>query len=291
MNQFLVAIVSGLAVGAVYALLGLGIVLAYRATATFNFAHGELMIFPAFVVGYWVTQGVMPALAAAAIALVGIMGVGALFYRLVLQRTIGMPHWTGFIASLGLASIIQGVVGLWFGSANYNYDLPLLGDGATTVFGVRVASAWLVLAVVGILVTGGVAAALRFTAIGASVRASGQDALLASQGGINVSRVFLASWALAALLAGLAGVLFASTNVVSLELAAIAWAAIPAVVLGGLDSVEGSIIGGLVIGVIQGLGSTYLGGGTSEMLTYSILLLVLLIRPRGLLGTKEVTRL
>jgi branched-chain amino acid transport system permease protein len=106
-----------------------------------------------------------------------------------------------------------------------------------------------------------------------------------------VRRVFLASWALAAVLAGVAGVLFASTSIVTPELAGIAWAAFPAIILGGLDSIEGAIVGGLLIGILQGFTTTFLGGEVTDVVTYGLLLVVLLVRPSGLFGTTAVTRL
>jgi branched-chain amino acid transport system permease protein len=290
-QELSVAVVGGLANGAVYALIALGLVLAFRATSTFNFAHGELMIFPAFVIGKWVAAGAFPIAVAIVLALLITGGIGALFYRLVLQRTVGMPLWMGFIASLGLASILDGVIGLLFGSQTYSFNLGLLPQGVTRIFGARISNASLVLTAFSVALCVAIALLLRYTFAGTAVRAAGQDAQLASQSGVNVRWVFVGSWALAAMLAGVAGVIYGSTNVVTPDLEQIAWAAFPAILLGGLDSVEGALVGGLLIGILQGVTATYLGGSYIDLTTYSVLLAVLLLRPSGLFGTKAVIRL
>jgi branched-chain amino acid transport system permease protein len=291
MSTFSVALFSGAANGGLYALIALGLVLAFRATATFNFAHGQLMILPAFVVGAWVTKATMPLPVAIIVALLITAVIGALFYRLVLQRIIGLPHWMGFIASLGLASILDGALGLAFGSQTFSFKIPILPDGVTTIFGARISNTSIALLVLSVLLCTAIALALRFTFVGTAVRAAGQDALLASQSGINVRWVFLGSWALAAVLAGVAGIMFASTSIVTPDLGLIAWAAFPAVLLGGLDSVEGALVGGLLVGILQGFTTTYLGGGVTDVVSYGLLALVLLVRPSGIFGTTAVTRL
>src|SRR4051812_9785551 len=190
MAAFWVSLISGAANGALYALIALGLVLAFRATATFNFAHGQLMVLPAFVVGAWVTKTSVPMWLAIVVALLITGAIGAVFYRLVLQRIIGLPHWMGFIASLGLASILDGALGLIFGTETYSFHLPILPDGMTTIFGARISNSSLAILAFGLLLGIAIALILRFTFVGTAVRAAGQDALLASQSGINVRRVF-----------------------------------------------------------------------------------------------------
>jgi branched-chain amino acid transport system permease protein len=291
MQALTVSIVGGFANGAVYALIALGLVLAFRATSTFNFAHGELMIFPAFLVGSWVADGTLPIALAIVVSLVAAGIIGALFYFLVLQRTIGMPLWMGFIASLGLASVMDGIIGLMFGSNTYSFNLSILPQGATVIFGARISNTSLVLTAFSVVLCLAVALLLRYTFAGTAVRAAGQDPLLASQSGVNVRWVFIGSWSLAAILAGVAGIVYGSTNVITPDLEQTAWAAFPAILLGGLDSIEGALVGGLLIGILQGVTATYWGGQGIDVTTYSVLLIVLLVRPSGLFGTKAVVRL
>jgi branched-chain amino acid transport system permease protein len=290
MTELTLAIVSGLTVGAMYALVGLGLVLIFRATGTFNFAHGQFMVVPAFLVGAWLSAGTFPLGFAAPLALAGIALLGAAFYRAVLQRITGEQHFMGFVATLGLAAILEGVVKLEYPSQTFTIPMTFLPDGVVEVLGARFSVATLLLGGFALLLATGVAALLRFTRLGTQVRAAGQDPLLASQGAIHVRRLFLGSWAAAAVLAGIAGIIYGNVYSVSLQLAALALIAFPAIILGGLDSIVGAVVGGVIIGLLQGFVTTYLGRDVVEVTTYGALLLVLLVYPTGLFGTKAATR-
>lgn len=290
MDRVIVSLVGGGSLGGTYALVALGIVLAFRATATFNFAHGQFMLFPAFLVGAWQAQHVQPLAVSITVGLVTVALIGLVFYLLVLQRTVGLAHFMGVIATFGLAAVLDGVMLIIFGSPQYNIDFPLLPRGVVVLLGVRVSATSLVIAAFTLLLAVGVAASLRFTPLGIKIRAAGQDAILASQGGINVRVLYMGSWALAAALAGVAGITYGTTNIVNHSFVDVALAAFPAILIGGLDSIEGAIIGGLVVGIAQGFIATYLGSQLLDVLTYALLLVVMLIFPQGLLGTRRVLR-
>jgi branched-chain amino acid transport system permease protein len=135
-----------------------------------------------------------------------------------------------------------------------------------------------------------VAVVVRFTSLGRRIRAAGQSPLLASQGGINVRRLYLGSWAIASVLAGIAGIAYGTTNIVGTGLVGVALSAFPAILIGGLDSVEGAIVGGLLVGVFQGFVATYLDPKLLDVLTYSLLLVIMLFLPQGMFGTKSIAR-
>ncbi|MTD55446.1 branched-chain amino acid ABC transporter permease [Amycolatopsis pithecellobii] len=291
MSQFTVSLLGGIANGAIIALIALGMVLVFRATSTFNFAHGQLMVIPAFFTGLWTSSGRFGMSVSVVLSLLIVGAVGGVFYQFVLRRLAGDAHLNGLIASLGLAAILDGFISLYFGNVNYSFNLAVLPGGTSEIAGARFSNGALTLTVFSLVVTIGVACLLRFTRIGISVRAAGQNALLASQSGINVRRVFLGSWITAAGLAGLAGIVYGSTNVVTPSLSETAFAAFPAIILGGLDSIEGAIIGGVAIGVINGFTAQYWGGDFVPIITYTFLLVVLLVKPAGLFGTAAVTRL
>ncbi len=290
MARVIVSLIGGSALGGTYALVALGIVLAFRATGTFNFAHGQFMLFPAFLVGAWQAQHVHSLAVSITVGLVIIATVGLVFYLLVLQRTVGLAHFMGVIATFGLAAMLDGTMLIFFGSPQYNIDFPLLPHGAVVLLGARVSAASLTLAAFTLLLAGAVAAGLRFTPLGIKIRAAGQHAILASQGGINVRVLYMGSWALAAALAGVAGIAYGTTNIVNHSLVDVALAAFPAILIGGLDSIEGAVVGGLLVGIAQGFIATYLGPQLLDVLTYGLLLVVMLIFPQGLLGTRTVTR-
>jgi branched-chain amino acid transport system permease protein len=287
---FVVSLIGGFSLGGTYALIALGMVLVFRATETFNFAHGELMLLPAFIIGYFQLHNTMPFVPALILALAVTGAVGALFYLLVLRRTTGLSPFIGLIATLGLAAVMDGAMTLIFGSNDFSLTIPALPKGVVVIFGARISAASLVFTVLTLVLGGVVAGVLRFTHLGTQVRAAGQNAILAAQGGIHVRRLYTASWVVAAILAGIAGVCYGSVNIVDLSVTQLALAAIPAIMLGGLDSIEGALVGGILIGIMQGFVAGYLGGQYLDVITYSVLLLVLLIIPQGLFGTKQVTR-
>jgi branched-chain amino acid transport system permease protein len=163
--------------------------------------------------------------------------------------------------------------------------------GSVKILGAGVSTESLVLGVVANIIAFGVMGFMRYTEVGIRIRAAGQDAVLASQGGINVRRLYVSSWALAGVLAAIAGLTYGSTAAINLSTVGIALAAAPAIVLGGLDSFEGAIAGGIVIGLVQGFTNSYLGAQYVNVVTYSILLVVLLAFPSGLFGTTSVRRL
>jgi branched-chain amino acid transport system permease protein len=290
MDRLITSVAGGGALGGTYALVALGIVLAFRATGTFNFAHGQFMLFPAFLVGAWQAEHRASLAVSIIVGLFAISGVGLLFYLLVLQRTVGMLHFMGVIATFGLAAVLDGLMLIVFGSPQFNINFPGLPHGVVYVFGTRVSAASLVVTaftlVLAVLVAGG----LRFTPLGIRIRAAGQDAILASQGGLNVRLIYMGSWALAACLAGIAGIAYGTTNLVNTSLVDVALAAFPAILIGGLDSIEGAVIGGLLVGIAQGFIATFLGPQYLDVLTYGLLLVVMLVFPTGLLGTRAVTR-
>ncbi len=290
MDRIIVSVLGGGSLGGTYALVALGIVLAFRATGTFNFAHGQFMLLPAFLVGAWQVQHVQSLAVSIAVGIAVIAAIGVVFYLVVLQRTVGLVHFMGVIATFGLAAVLDGLMLIYFGSPQYSLDVPGLPHGVVVLLGARVSATSLVLTAFTLLLAGAVAAGLRFTPIGIRIRAAGQNAILASQGGINVRFLYMGSWALAAALAGIAGIVYGTTNLVNHSMVDVALAAFPAILIGGLDSIEGAVIGGLLVGVAQGFIATYLGPQLLDVLTYGLLLLVMLVFPQGLLGTRSVTR-
>lgn len=284
------AVVGGLELGATFALVGLGLVLAYRATDTINFAHGELMLLGAYVVGRWNARGAYAFIWSVAVSLVIVALLGALLFRAILQRTVGLPPFVPIVATLGFASIADGVMNLIFGSQQYTITIPGAPTGSLHLAGATFGSNGVVLATVSYAIAIGVVLLMRFTGVGMRVRQAGQNALLASQGGTNVRRVYLLSWATAAALAALAGITYGSTNVVNPAMEELAFLALPAILLGGLDSMFGAIVGGVLIGLLQSFISTYWNGAYVSVSTYTVLLLVILVRPQGILGTRQVAR-
>jgi branched-chain amino acid transport system permease protein len=285
-----IALVSGLTLGGTYALIALGLVQCYRSTHVFNFAHGYLMLLGALLAGRWVSESDWPFFLAFALALVVCGIVAALINLVVLQRLVGQPLFLGVVATLGVGAILEGAIQMEFPSAQYTLDLPGVPDSTVSLFGTRVSTEELTIGGFSILLALAVAAVLRFTSSGRRMRAAGQDPLLAELSGIDVRRTHVAAWALSGMLACVAGVVYGSTIVITPSLANVALVAFPALLLGGIDSVEGSLLGGVAVGVLQGFVSAYWGGEYVFVATYSLLLVVLLVLPHGLFGTRTVQR-
>ena len=290
MAELTSAVVGGLSLGAIYSLVTLGIVLIFRATETFNFAQGVFMLLPALFVGKVQASSDISFALLSLISLAGIGALGALLFQTVLRYAIGRPHFVAVIATLGFAAIADGFIGIIFRSTQYSISIPWLSTGSTTIFGATFSTASLEISALAVVLTVGIVLAFRYTSIGVRIRAGGQDSLLASQGGINIRRVYLGSWALACVLAGIAGITYGAVNSVNQGIADLALLAFPAALLGGLDSIPGALVGGLGIGLMQGFVAGYLGGEYVTVVTYVVLLAVMLVLPHGIVGTRTVRR-
>lgn len=290
MILFISAVIGGFTLGGIFALIALGLVLAFRATKVFNFAHGELMLLPAYLIGYsqahHLSDGLM-----VPVSLLMVTIVGVLFYVLVLYRTTGFSSlFMGIVATFGLASIIDGLLGIFFHTVTYPVHFSIIPKHNTHILGASVSQASLAIAAFTLVLALIIVGISRLTHLGIMTRAAGQDAVLAAQCGIEVRRIYMGSWAVAALLAGIAGVTYGTTAAVDTTMLNLGLAALPAIVLGGLDSIEGAVVGGVVIGLVEGFIQIYLGGQYVNVIVYVLLLAVLMFRPEGLFGTKAVVR-
>ncbi|HEX3514414.1 MAG TPA: branched-chain amino acid ABC transporter permease [Trebonia sp.] len=290
MSELAAAVIGGLTLGAIYSLVTLGIVIIFRATETFNFAHGSFMLLAALIVGRMQSGSSLP-FAVLALLSLGIVGMlGAMLFRFALRATVGRPHFVAVIATLGFAAVADGVIGLVFPQTQYSIAIPGLSTGSTTIFGATFGTGSLEVSAFAVVLTVALVLVFRYTSLGVRIRAAGQNSLLASQGGINIHWVYIGSWALACVLAGIAGITYGSVNSVNSGIEDLALLAFPAALLGGLDSIPGSLIGGFCIGLVGGFVSAYIGGDYVTVVTYLVLLAVMLFLPQGIAGTRSVRR-
>jgi branched-chain amino acid transport system permease protein len=290
MSSIVDVLANGLWLGSTYALIALGMVLAFRATRTLNFAHGELMLLPAYIVVKLSGSSGLPVYAAVCLAIVATAAVAAIIYLALLRRTVGMSMFVSVVVTMGVAVVLDGLMAIVFGPNDQYYKLPGLPTATIAALGTRISLFTIVMGVFGFGLALVVAAVLRYTHAGMRLRAAGQDPLLASQGGINVGRICLISWAIAGALAAVAGISYGASNVVNVSVIALALNAFPAMLLGGLDSIEGAILGGAIIGLVQAAVSVYANGALAGVVSYFVLLLTLLILPQGIFGTRQVAR-
>ncbi|MGQ0716534.1 MAG: branched-chain amino acid ABC transporter permease [Pseudonocardiales bacterium] len=288
MTQFIQLTVYGLANGAILALAALGFVLIYKATSVINFAQGEFLLVGAYLFyTAYVLLG-LPLVAAVIAGVVAAATLGVLIERLALRPLIGEDPITVIMVTIGLAAILKAVVQMFFGTMPR--EAPKVLPAATAdLFGAAVPVDRLVAVVVAAVVFAAFTGFFRWSRHGIAMRAVADDQQAALVQGISVHRIFALAWALAAVSALIGGILLADISDVSGNLAGFGLIVFPVVILGGLDSVPGTIVGGVVIGLI----SQYAEGvspGASQVVPYVALVLILLLRPYGLFGQPRIER-
>jgi branched-chain amino acid transport system permease protein len=302
------ALVTGLSLGSIYALLAMGFVIIFKATQVLNFAHGALATLGAFFVAVFATTWEIPGrwmpglpdwvswASAVLLALLSAGLIGMALERVFIRPMVGEELFAVAIVTLGLDIVLRTILNDFIGVNAQTLGDPW-GIGVFNFGSVRIAyTEVLQIAVTITLVT---AMALFFrTRTGVAMRATAFDQEAARAQGINVGRIFSLSWAIGAVFAGVAGV-FLSVHPrgpagVTQQTAFFAFAAFPAIVLGGLDSIVGAVVGGLVIGLAQAYSGLlpweFLGSGFGGVVPYIVMLLVLFVRPYGLFGTEEIRR-
>jgi branched-chain amino acid transport system permease protein len=288
MDTFIQLTVAGLSNGAILALAALGFVLIYKASGVINFAQGQFLLVGAFVVwALTVDAGLHWVLAVAgAIAVAVVLGI--VVERLILRPLVGEPTISVIMVTIGLAQVLGALVQIIWGTNPRQFPEFIPSD-PVTIAGARVGEnrLW----AVGLAALALVAFAVFFqrSRYGIAMRAVADDQQAALAQGISVRRIFALAWALAAVSALLGGVLLADIAEVSQNLASFGLIVFPVVILGGLDSVPGTIVGGVVIGLL----SQYAEGlspGASQVAPYVALVLILLVRPYGLFGQVRIER-
>jgi branched-chain amino acid transport system permease protein len=293
MAELAEALIRGLGLGSVYALLALGFVIIYKATRVVSFAQPGFMLAGAVLVTYLVGPlGFFLALPVAALLTAGLaLGVE----RVAIRPMVGRPAFTVAIITLGVDVAVRVVVNGFIG-----VDVRHVGDpwglSVVQVGDLRIQERHLAMMVTMAVLVAGLFAFFQYTRMGLAMRAASEDQEAALAQGVSVGAVFALSWAIAGALAAVAGTFAAVGASVHQQLWLIALTALPVIILGGLDSLPGAVIGGLVVGLVQELTALYqshlpwLGGNFSIVTPYVVMLLVLLLRPYGLFGTREVER-
>ena len=291
-DQLADVFVGTLVLGAIYALVGIGIVILFKATGMLNFAQGVFMVAGASLF-YWGVTGLSLHWTIALLFAAAIMAViGVVVYLLLFRRLIGAELLPLVILSLGLGVVGHMVLAFIWGP-NVRLVPPVLGfdpvefGGPFSATKVEIFTVLVAVVIIGILEF-----SLQRTRVGVRMRAVADRPFLASFVGINVHAVSAAAWAISSLCAGVAGAAYAMRSTVDpVGINILGLVALPAVLLGGMDSIRGALVGGLLLALLQNLASTLFGGEWSTVLAYVVLLAVLLVRPSGLFGKAEIARL
>lgn len=295
MTEFIQSIVRGLGNGSVYALLAFGFVIIYKAMGVISFAQPALMLAGAVLVTYLVTSMNFYLAVFVAALLVALLSVG--IERTAIRPMIGKPVFVIAIITIGIDVVVRAVVNGFIG-----LNVRPIGDpwrlDTWSLFGVDVQKRYLVMFGVTMVLVGVLFLFFRYSRMGLAMRAAALDQEVALAQGVSVGAVFALSWAIAGALAAVAGVFVSTEAGVDQNLWIIALKALPVIILGGLDSLGGAVIAGLAIGVVEALVGTYgadvapwLGGEFALVTPYLVMILVLLVRPFGLFGTREVVRI
>jgi branched-chain amino acid transport system permease protein len=308
MGFFIEATIGGLMAGMLYSLIALGFVLIFKASGVFNFAQGAMVLFAALAMARfseWLPDWlgfenkVLGNVLAFVAAMVLMVGVAWLIEKLVLGRLVNQEGITLLMATLGITYFLDGFGQTLFGSDIYKIDVGLPKDPLflfESVFqgGVLVNKEDLYAAVIAAALVIGLSMFFQYTGTGRALRAVADDHQAAQSIGIPLNRIWVIVWSVAGFVALVAGVIWGSKLGVQFSLSLVALKALPVVILGGLTSVPGAIIGGLIIGVGEKLSEVYigpmLGGGIEIWFGYVLVLFVLLVRPQGLFGEKIIDR-
>ncbi len=294
MEFLLQLVVSGLVVGSIYALVGLGFVVIYKSSSILNFAQGEFLMLGAYVCLAIFASGKVPFGAAFLLTLAFSVVLGILVERVLLRPMIGEPVISVIMLTLGLASVLKAVVqGIW-GTDIQAY--PEIFPTTPVMVGplpVSQGYLWSMGSVVVLLLA--FSAFFKFTRAGIAMRATAFSQQVALSMGISVKHIFAISWSIAAVVSSVGGVLLGGIRGgVDGAFALFGLKVIPVVILGGLDSVLGAIVGGLVMGVLENLAGGYLdpvfGGGVKEVAPFVALVAILAVKPYGLFGKVKIER-
>lgn len=297
MTEFVRALVGGLALGSIYALLGLGFVIIYKATEIVSFAQPALMVFGAYWTVYFATVIGLSFWVSLAIAMVIAALGAALIERIALRPMVGQPPFAAVMVTIGIDIIVRTITHDLLG-----FEIRSVGDpwglAAFDVAGVVIPQRDVAVVVVTAVVVAALLGFYRRSRYGLAMRATAFDQEAALAQGIPVGRMFGLAWAIAGALAAIAGT-FVGAGVTGITTTTwvIALKALPVIILGGLDSIPGAVVAGLIIGVLEVMTSAYqptvapwLGANFSLVVPYVAMLVVLMVRPYGLFGTPEIER-
>jgi len=298
MAYFIQLVFAGVALGCIYALIGLGFSIIFKASEVINFAQGELLLVGAYVVSSGVFTWHLNFILALAIGVMVTVVIGLVFERFILRRMIGRPVFSILMITIGLDIILRTSVVVGWGSNPIPAASPFTIANGFTIAGVHFGADDLLTIIVTVIVCVMLFYFFQYTRYGLAMRATALDQEAALAVGINIRTVYALAWGIAAAVATIGGVFLAfGSYAMGPSLGGAALLAFPAIILGGIDSITGAVVGGIIIGLVLELTAGYesqvasfLGAGIYQITPYLVMILVLLIRPYGLFGTRKVER-
>lgn len=280
---------SGLALGSIYGLVALGFAVVFKATEVFNFAQGMLVVCGAFLAVTALSVLQLPFAVAVLVIVAGAAVLGILIHMLLIQPLAGRPMLAVIMVTIALSMVLRAVIEMMFGPQGRNLTTPL-PSGVFMLGHVRISQLHLTAALVSWACMAGFGAFFKFTSVGLLMRATADSHEAAVVSGVNVNVMNRLAWAIGSVLAAIGGVFLGQLQIASTDLENIGLLALPAVVIGGMQSIPGAIVGGLLVGVIEQLAASYISPKSSDILIYGLLLVILMVRPWGLFGQRELGR-
>jgi branched-chain amino acid transport system permease protein len=291
MNFFIQLLINGISIGFLYGLSAMGFVMIFKSSSVLNFAHGELLALGAFIFLALVTWAKLPIAIAFLLTLAGCFALGFLIERLFLRPLIGEPLIFVIMLTVGLASMFKGLMLLIWGGNLHTYPDFLPDSLGITWDIVNVPPVYVAALIIGLVFLIFFGLFFKYSSQGIFMRSVADNQKAALSLGVHVQRVFALSWAIAALVAGMSGIVLGIINGINVhDLSAIGLKVFPVVILGGLDSIGGAIIGGIIIGLLETFTGGYLSPSLRDVVPYIVLVFILLVKPYGLFGLVEIER-
>jgi branched-chain amino acid transport system permease protein len=290
MTKLLQLTCSGIVIGSIYALVAQGFVVAYKATLVFNFAQGVLMMIGAYLATTFIATLGLPFVLALPVVLVAAALIGAVIELVLIRPMLGQPILSLVMITIGLSIVLGAMAQIGFGPEERVLHTPI-SQRVLHLGGIRLSILELTVVAASIVVMLLLAAFFQLTRTGLQMRAVAENHEAALVSGIDANRLYVAAFALSVMLAAFGGICLGSLQLVSPSLSDLGILAFPAAVIGGLESIPGAAIGGVIVGILEEIGAGYINPDANEVLVYAVLLLILLFRPSGFLGQKEIVRL
>jgi len=294
MKLLIQVLTAGITIGSIYSLIAIGLVLIFKSSGVINFAQGSMAMVGAFITYSFVTQLGVPIFLSILITFLISVVIGVIIEKFVLRYLAGVSLLSIIIVTMGISFIMDGGALATWGSSNFTFP-SLFPPLSFHLGGIKISSVYLwsflasmVLLVIFLLF-------FKYSKMGLAMRAAADNQKVAVTLGISPRKVLSITWAISAVVATAGGILLASISALHVNLSYIGLIVFPVVILGGLDSIAGAVVGGLIVGILETISGVYiaplLGGAFQQVAAYFLLLIILMVKPYGLFGTKAIERL
>ena len=281
--MFLSLLIEGIAVGSIYSLIAVGFIILVQTTDVVNFAHGDLLMFSTFIAYLLIVQLGLPTLVGIGMTIIFAAVVGVLIEKVVVKPIIDRAHEAVILATLGLAFILKGLAAIFWSDKVYSFP-GLFTDDYYTIGELRIDPQNIGIIVAAIVIISVLYVFIKFTKVGTGLRAVSQNKQAAQLMGIPLNRVYSIAWAIGGAMAAIAGILLAPRIFLSTNMGHLTFIAIIACIIGGFGNLFGAIVGGYLLGILQTVLPLYIPQRLQGLIPYALLIIVLFVRPAGILG-------